>query len=116
MCEKWKQPKDVTNGGIAFGLENIDEYLPTWDEIPDYFKNNWIKPSVASQWFYEGLKDAEFFPRQGMDRNKALQHVKAVLRSWEPKHERKMAGVEYLLSLFFEKIRVKDKEFIYDKN
>ena len=43
-------------------------------------------------------------PKEGVDTKKALRHVKAVLGSWEPKHEHKEAGVAFLLNEWFDDV------------
>ena len=62
---------------------------------------------VVDQWFFYGLPDETTFDtRDGVDIKRALRHISACMRSFQPKHEHKVAGVAYLLDLFFEKIEV----------
>jgi len=96
-----RQPKPISGVGVAFGdISN----LPPMSEIPDQFKkwdgNRWR--DLASKWFFKGLGDVDLNPKPGVDADTALRAVGACLRSWEPKHEHKMAGCAYLLSLWFE--------------
>jgi len=44
-------------------------------------------------------------PNDGIDQNKALRHIKAILGSFEPKHEHKEAAAAYLLSLWFKSVK-----------
>ena len=42
--------------------------------------------------------------RKISDTNKAIRHLKAILVSYDPKHEHKEAGVAFLLSEWFEDV------------
>lgn len=95
------KPKKVTDADLAFGGA-VNELLPAYADIPQEFKqgsNKWN--TVVSDWFYYGLKGVVWEPNEGIDVKDALRHVKAVLGSYAPKHEHKMAGCAYLLSEFF---------------
>ena len=77
--------------------------MPRYEDIPAEFKsdtNPWVE--WQSQWFYAGLPA---FPqaREGINRNDAQRHLGAIQRSFEPKHEHKMAAVAYLASLWLQK-------------
>lgn len=97
--------KDIS---VVFG--STDD-LPKWEDIPAEFKkhgNPW--EALASRWFFQGLpRDTEFHPKPGVDINKALRALHAVLNSFEPKHEHKMAGVAYLMAEWFEDIKITEK-------
>lgn len=84
---------------IAFG--NTD-HLPSYKSIPEEFKDRGNKHyKFCSDWFFNGLVE---FPKskEGVDVGKALRAVAAILKSWEPKHEHKMAGAAYLVSQWFD--------------
>lgn len=94
----------MTDADIVFG-GGIKELMPAYSDIPEEFKsrsNKWTK--VVSDWFYSGLKEVVWTPKEGIDKEDALRHIKAVMGSWEPKHEHKMAGCAFLLSEFFEDV------------
>lgn len=100
--------QNVTDIDVVFGTKALD-LMPTYNKIPDEFKNGdtkWNK--VVNTWFYRGLKNAQFTPKDGVDKNKALKHIKAIMGSFEPKHEHKEAGCAYLLSEWFEDISYKE--------
>lgn len=105
------KPQPVSDPQLAFPA-GIMELLPPYADIPDDFKNDrtpWNK--IISRWFYSGLpKGTEFVPKPSIDKTTALRHLKAVMGSWEPKHEHKTAGCAYLLSLWFEEVKIPDKE------
>lgn len=89
------------------------KHMPKYDTIPADFKrhngNAYVK--AVSSWFFSGGKrdgDAiiidgvKFVPKAGVDSNKALRAIKAVLGSFEPKHEHKEAACAFMLSEWFE--------------
>jgi hypothetical protein len=54
---------------------------------------------MASTKFYRG---GELPPeKDGIDRRAAFRHISACLGSYDPSHEHKIAGVGYLISLWF---------------
>ena len=96
-------PQPVTDLELAFGGD-VSRLLPPMDEIPEEFHRHpgtgWNR--LVSAWFFRGLEALEVEPKEGIDKNAALRHVKAVMGSWQPKHEHKEAGIAYLLSQWFE--------------
>jgi len=93
---------DITD--LVFG--NI-KHLPPMNEIPKCFSmgSNTFQNRFIGQWFFRGLTAtdiAKLIPKQGVDKEKALIAIVAILRSFEPKHEHKEAGCAYLLSEWFE--------------
>jgi len=91
---------------MMFPAEVIGKYLPEWGSIPDQFKkSSHPYQKIASSWFFMGVKDIKFTPRDGVDLKKALMHIRACLGSFEPKHEHKIAGVAYLMDEFFSSVK-----------
>lgn len=94
---------EITDLDMAFG--NV-KHLPPSNEIPDVYNRGhtrWNK--LTSKWFFSGLDQGDIgplVPKPGVDKRKALRALGAILRSWEPKHEHKEAGVAYLFSEWFE--------------
>jgi hypothetical protein len=79
------------------------DLIPKWEEIPDEFKkpnNKYVK--FINEWFFSGVDAARLIAKDGIDRRKAITHVKNCMNSWEIKHEHKEAGCAYLLSLWFD--------------
>jgi hypothetical protein len=95
---------DVKAVDVAFG--NID-HLPKWEEIPDKFKcmfEQIREPhcKLFSRWFYEGITIADFgTPREGVNADKAVAALGAIMKSYAPKHEHKEAGVAMLIHEWF---------------
>jgi hypothetical protein len=101
--EFWDKPYKVQDLDLAFGGD-MKVLLPPYSLIPEEFKSSYGTPwnKMVSKWFFSGLdKDTEVEPQPGIDPGVAMRHIKAVLGSWEPKHEHKEAGVAYLLSKWF---------------
>ncbi len=97
---------DLTPVEAAFPTR-VDHLMPKYEDIPKEFRN-WNRPhkwnKVVSDWFYCGLKNAQWKPKEGVDTKKALIHIRSVLGSWEPKHEHKEAGVAFLLNEWFDDV------------
>lgn len=93
--------QDVDDLSMAFGGDT-HKLLPPWKDIPEQFKAGHTEwNSLVSAWFFGGLKNLKLTPKAGVDTAKALRHIKAVIVSFEPKHEHKEAGCAYLLSEWF---------------
>jgi hypothetical protein len=100
LSEQFKRPIEVSEVDLAFG-GNISDLMPEHNEIPKGYEGEEFWKSWQSEWFFEGLKHWPK-PKEGIDRNVALAHLKAIQVSFEPKHEHKEAGVAWLASLWFE--------------
>lgn len=96
------QPLDAARSAFP---ANVRDLLPKWEDIPDEFKSfsgKW--QDVVTAWFFSGVQNCQWKPREGVDTQAALLHVGACMGSFEPKHEHKEAGCAYLLSEFFEDV------------
>lgn len=93
-------------------LDRIDvhwgnvKHLPKWEDIPDRFRND-REPCcrLVEKWFFDGLSADEgerLTARDGVTRGPALGAIRAILTSFEPSQEHKIAGAAYLLSEWFE--------------
>ena len=97
------QVKEVTDAEIAFG-GNMKELLPEMADIPKEYPNRSKWEKFISEWFYNGGKSISLKAKEEIDTQKAVRHISAVLGSFEPKHEHKMAGCAYLASCFFKDV------------
>lgn len=98
---------ETTKLDMAFPAQVIGRLLPRLENIPDELKHGISEwPKWANHLFHKGGADIAMYPREGVDAEKAYLHAMCCLRSYEPKHEHKIAGVAYLLATFFEKIEV----------
>lgn len=105
---KWDKPQELVGMDAAFGSRSgVKELLPAWEEIPQEFKtqseynNKWIK--AIGDWFFKGIKLVNTVTKEGIEEKWAIRHIGNIMHSWEPKHEHKVAGSAYLLSLWFDK-------------
>lgn len=95
-------PVEVTDVELAFGGRDLATLLPDWSEIPEEFKKGRTKwNKLFSLIFFKGEAPGTFTGVEGIDPQKAGRHLRAVMKSREPKHEHKEAGVAYLMSLWF---------------
>jgi|ERR1041384_4841867 hypothetical protein len=89
---------------VAFPAQ-VSHLMPPRDAIPQEFKDGNTKwNELFNQWFFVGLKGATFKPKEGVDQQKALRHIRAVMRSFQPKHEHKEEAVAFLLSEWFDDV------------
>lgn len=105
----WSKPIPVDEVTLAFPAHITGKLLPPRDEIPEeFFKLNNPFQRAAATWFYGGvdLERSTVALHEGHDIDvpTALRQCQACLGSFEPSHEHKMAGVAYLLSLFFAEV------------
>lgn len=97
----WSVPVAVSTVQFAFPANVIGTLLPHAEDIPKEFfgRNAWT--ALADSLFAGTVHpDATIAWRPEIDFTVAVRHVGTVLRSFEPKHEHKIAGAAYLLSLF----------------
>jgi len=91
---------EIADIDVAFGTT---KGLPAYASVPDEFKRmngtKWNK--LFSDWFYGGMKSLRLAPNEGVDKDAALKHIRALMKSCKSKHEHKEAGVAYLMSKYF---------------
>lgn len=101
---------DLDGASVAFG--RID-HMPKYETVPEEFKSHHGNPfcDAVSSWFFSGAKregrslivdGKTFTAKDGVDADKALRAIRAVLGSFEPKHEHKEAACAYMLSEWFD--------------
>jgi len=78
----------------------IKDILPKRSDVPEEFFDHYNKwHNFVSDMFFAGGKLPPV--KEGVDLAQAARHMKAVLSSWEPEHNHKIAGVAYLASQWF---------------
>lgn len=92
---------DVTTVDQVFAGDKALEIMPKWEDIPDDFPNRRKWEKVMNDWFFLGLKNARWMPKEGVETKKALAAIVTVMRSFAPKHEHKQAAVAFMLSEWF---------------
>ena len=108
---KWDKPQELLDMDVAFGPKSenggIDKLLPLWEDIPEDFQcervevKKWIQ--MVNDMFFNSIEIKNIVMKEGIDQRMATRHMRCILHSYEPSHERKTAGVAYLMSLWFEK-------------
>lgn len=99
-----KPPPELSKVDMAFPARAM-EWLPAWEDIPKEFKTRdspWAQQ--VGLWFFKGADKAwiaRITPKEGIDKDKALNVIQATLGSYAPKHEHKIAGAAYLLASWF---------------
>jgi hypothetical protein len=116
------EPREVHPVLRAFPAKVIGTLLPNWDDIPETFKRYMTCPwhDLAARWFASSSgmgepfpADVEFHGKPGVSPEKAYHHIDACLRSFEPKHEHKIAGVSWLIECFLEKVVIPSEKKEY---
>lgn len=100
---------EVTGVDVVFGGCG---HMPKMSDIPEEFtrdRNDFVR--AVSSWFFSGAKrdgssliidGKRFTAKSGVDAGKALAAIRAVLGSFDPKHEHKEAACAYMLSEWFD--------------
>jgi hypothetical protein len=108
LNDGFDQPTVVDDVLYAFP-GHLDKLLPEWDAIPEEFKTNgrenpWVH--FTNVWFGFGWPEkSELYVRPDVEPETAFRHMHTILRSFEPKHEHKIAGVAWLMSRWYAAIR-----------
>lgn len=115
-------PMDVDECQRVFTAGVIGTLLPEWDLIPEEFKRGHTRwHHLVAMWFGtaaghpDGLPaDAEFHAKPGLGgAEKAYTHIMTCLRSWDPRHQHKIAGCAWLAHCFFEKVVIPSLKMEY---
>lgn len=94
-------PIEVDPIALAFSAE-VKHLMPPTSDL-NAAKREW--EGIAESWFMVGLGDeVEFHSKDGIDAEHAANHCLAILRSFEPKHQEKIAAVAVLLEAWFDSI------------
>lgn len=102
--DQYARPHEVDQLTLAFPA-NLGALLPATDAIPPDYRNRRQWESFARKWFAGTLPEGvHMHATEGIDARAAGRHLTAVLRSYEPKHEHKIAGVAWLASRWFDKV------------
>lgn len=99
MTDKQNTVPEITDLDAAFGTT---KGLPEYSQIPKQFKDGSTKwNKLFSDAFYSGIKSLKLAPKNGIDSAKAWRHIRALMGSFQPRHEHKEAGCAYLMSQYF---------------
>lgn len=107
-------PKPVTDLYMVFPASAVtDGYLPPMDEIPKKYRRDQSAWNVfVRDWMHGRFHDVSMLPAEDATwtAEEAYRHIQVVLRSFEPKHEHKMAAAAYLADLWFLSVRWKPEQ------
>jgi len=93
-------PQEVDSMALIMGCDL--SFMPAMKDIPEEFKsdrNPWSK--FWGRVFFEGGSAAGIQAKPGVDKSKALRHIKSILCSFAPQHEHKIATCAYLSNEWF---------------
>ena len=112
-------PQEVDDITAAFPTR-VSHLMPLWTwHIGDEWERKpeaqtWLR--FQSDWMFQGLPHGcAIAAKEGVDPEKAIKHLAAIQRSFEPKHEAKMYSVSFLASQWFEKIVDADGNLLYGR-
>lgn len=98
--QDWK-PQTLTFLEVAFPTD-VSRLMPSKTDIPDQFwgaANPYSR--LVSTWFSRGLNTGELVAVAEIDKQQGIRHLRAILGSFGPQHEYKIAALAYLVSLWF---------------
>lgn len=108
-------PQQIDKAQQAFPAR-VSHLMPTNepDYQSDYRKGYHSRDTwgfkLFNDWFYSGLTKLELIPKEGVDKNAAVVHIRTVMGSFEPSHEDKTASVAWMLEHWFESATWEKKE------
>lgn len=112
---KYAKPQEVDEATFIFPSSVVGVLLPERHEIPEHF--DMFSPKKAHPWmdliqgmFFGSYNEMWFSQRDGVDVTEAVRHISAVLRSFQPKHEHKVEGAAYLMSMWMKAVATSDGE------
>ena len=99
----FSRPRAVSQADAVVGIgRGVYALMPAYADIPIEFRDqDTVWNDIQAKWFFGGYDFKTLMTQPGIDRGRALSHLAAIQRSFEPKHEHKAAGVAYLMSLWF---------------
>lgn len=101
-------PQAIDDVSLAFPA-NLGTLLPPMSVIPTDYPDRRSWQQFQSQWFAGTLPDdAHVHAVPGVSAETATRHLAAIQKSFEPKHEHKVAAVAWLASLWFSHVSVGD--------
>jgi hypothetical protein len=78
--------------------------MPAPEDIPKkWWRGHTEWNALASAWFFKGVDpEASFLMKPGVNGETAYRHIRAILGSYQPRHEHKEAAVAYLCSMWMD--------------
>lgn len=108
------KPAEVDDATLAFPAK-VAHLIPFNEPGFGDYRENWHNSDswgfkLFEDWFYTGLTKLELFPKPDIDKDKALRHIRAIMRSFQPQHEDKTAACAFLFEHWFERAEWTRKE------
>jgi hypothetical protein len=104
MSNDFSQPTEIDAVTAAFP-GSVRHLMPDYRELDEKYRRHygtWAN-KLFSDWFFCGITSLDgLVPKEGIDKAKALRHIRAVMGSFEPKHEHKEAACAFLFDKWFE--------------
>jgi hypothetical protein len=109
LNDGFDQPKALSAAQRAFPANVVGTLMPLHADIPTDYPDRAEWEKFVSHWFFQGDPFAKWdlLVRPDVDGNTAFTHLRALMGSYEPKHEHKEAAVAWLASRWFAAIRPK---------
>lgn len=96
----WSKPTPVTKVDLAFPAKGT-ELTPKREDVPKDYDRKDECERIVSSWFSKGLPpEVEFYMVEGIDGETAVNHLQVVLGTYGTRHQDKIAGAAWLLSLW----------------
>lgn len=100
--QDWSQPQEVDSTAAVMGAGTTRSLLPKREDIPaEFWRDSHPWAALMERWFFEGLPGSFLRAREGIPWKRAVAHLAAVMRSFDPSHKHKIAGCAYLCSRWF---------------
>jgi hypothetical protein len=102
-------PQEVSKIEMAFPAD-VQHLMVEPKDIPqdfNYYGGSSFFKDLAGDWFFKGIDPDILEPKEGIDKQKALNHLLCIMHSFQPKHEHKISCVAYLMSEWFD-VKVKE--------
>lgn len=91
-----KDIKSITDAELAF---STTRFLPEMEDIPaEFLRGNKYTNLIECLFYGTDLPSGEMMFHFDIEPNELNKFIRAHLKSFEPKHEHKIAGVGFLLS------------------
>jgi len=96
----------------------IMHLLPSWAVLTDEqraMKGDWA--DFVEHWMFRGLPgDILFALKPGIDGEKMLRHMQAVLSSYQPKQEHKIGGLAFLCERWFIAVKLPSEDKVWGED
>jgi hypothetical protein len=101
----FEQPADVDALDAAFPA-SVKHLMPPFSEIREWDMAAKWSNRLFNDWFFWGIESTDgLVPKEGIEKPKALRHIRTVMSSFDPKHEHKEAACAFLFDKWFDGVK-----------